>query len=360
MDNIKLEKIKSPFSEDIHRFSKYLEGLTGFDTSRWVDIYGIQYRVVGNTLIITNPQNNQLIPDSIVLHVNALPEGVKVVFNLTDSFSVTGLNLLLEAFTNKESNKSIVIDVTRMNMRIRDNISLWSLPDNIKISNTVSLSETPYFGENDFDWWLLRRSDDDFYRVLSKLDKDSFDRATALESIAFKFYSEYGDTLEKMNDKCKCLTAFNWVRNNTRFAGSTIIAGEERPISCEHADPITTYRTGMGVCTGRARLFKCLLSNRYLNIDCYLVNGIHVRTRHEWNEVCFSDGSRLYYDINFGLNGRTILDDCYSNIDYSDRRENSNDAGSNYLELPPRRDRLPKQNKKKIKIIPPLPPRRDK
>mgnify|MGYP007094722953 FL=1 len=286
------------------------------------------------------------------------------------------MNLLLESFSHKKSNKNIVIDVTNMHIRIKDNISLWDLPKNVKISNTCAMSKSHYFGENDFDWWLLRRSETDFYRVIGKLDKDSFNRAAELESIVFDFYAKYGDSFEKMDDKVKCFNVFRWIKNNTEFAGSRTVNGTEWPISIEHSDPIATYQTGKGVCTGRARLFKSLLSNRYFNINCYLVSGMHGKTGHEWNEVYFEDGTRLYYDINFGLNGKAFLNKSYSEIEHSDRERNGGNEESNYVRplpvrgdrtsvsvvpLPPRRDKnsdgVPVRNKEKRKVIPPLPPR---
>lgn len=373
MDDIRVEKIKYPFRDDIHRLKHERAGVNS-----WRDIYGIKYRYVAgeDTLIITSPDDNQLIPDTIIEHVNALPDGVKVIFNLGGTFNITGLNLLLESFSHKKSNKNIVIDVTNMHIRIKDNISLWDLPKNVKISNTCAMSKSHYFGENDFDWWLLRRSETDFYRVIGKLDKDSFNRAAELESIVFDFYAKYGDSFEKMDDKVKCFNVFRWIKNNTEFAGSRTVNGTEWPISIEHSDPIATYQTGKGVCTGRARLFKSLLSNRYFNINCYLVSGMHGKTGHEWNEVYFEDGTRLYYDINFGLNGKSFLNESYSEIEHSDRERNGGNEESNYVRplpvrgdrtsvsvvpLPPRRDKnsdgVPVRNKEKRKVIPPLPPR---
>ena len=89
MNDIILEKVKCPFVEDIHGFTKRYAG------NSWMDIYGIKYRLScenGSTLVITSPENNQLIPDTIIEHINALPDGIRVVFNLTREFNVTGLN----------------------------------------------------------------------------------------------------------------------------------------------------------------------------------------------------------------------------------------------------------------------------
>ena len=96
MDDIMLEKIKCPFRDDVHRMHEERYG-----SRAWMDIYGIKYRLScenGSTLVITSPENNQLIPDTIIEHINALPDGIRVVFNLAREFNVTGLNLLLEYF----------------------------------------------------------------------------------------------------------------------------------------------------------------------------------------------------------------------------------------------------------------------
>ena len=81
-------------------------------------------------------------------------------------------------------------------------------------------------------------------------------------------------------------------------------------------------------------------------------------------------------DINFGLNGKSFLNESYSEIEHSDRERNSGNEESNYVRplpvrgdrtsvsvvpLPPRRDEnsdgVPVRNKEKRKVIPPLPPR---
>lgn len=71
MDDIRVEKIKYPFRDDIHRLKHERAGVNS-----WRDIYGIKYRYVAgeDTLIITSPDDNQLIPDTIIEHVNALPD----------------------------------------------------------------------------------------------------------------------------------------------------------------------------------------------------------------------------------------------------------------------------------------------
>ena len=343
-----LEKIKCPFRDDVHRMHEERYG-----SRAWMDIYGIKYRVIDNTLIITSPRENQLIPPTIIDHINALPDEVKVVFNLGYDFSTTGLNLLLEAFSNKESNKNIVLDVTCMNFKIGEAISLWDLPDNIKISNTASMSKQPYFGENAFDWWLLRKSDGDFSKIINKLDTKSKRRALDLQEMALGFYLKYSDVLEKKDELGKCRFVFSWIKHNTTFAGCQRVENVTVPLSVEDSDPIQTYRRGRGVCTGRARLFKTFLNNRYLNIDCYLMDGVHITTAHEWNEVCLKNGSRLFFDINFSRNGVLELGKCYSEVRHFDYLRNHELEDGDYVRpLPPR-------NKEKRKIVPPLPKRRD-
>ena len=75
-----------------------------------------------------------------------------------------------------------------MNFKIGEAISLWDLPDNIKISNTASMPKQPYFGENAFDWWLLRKSDGDFSKIINKLDTKSKRRALDLQEMALEEY----------------------------------------------------------------------------------------------------------------------------------------------------------------------------
>lgn len=347
MNDIMLDKIKCPFRNDIHRICEDRYG-----SRAWMDVYGIKYRIVDNTLIITNPRENQLIPPTIIDHINALPDGVNVVFNLGYDFNTTGLNLLLEALTNKESNKKIVLDVTCMDFKIGEAISLWDLPNNVSISNTVPLSKNPYFGENAFDWWLLRKSEGDFSKIINKLDTRSKRRALDLQGMALGFYLKYSDILEKKDELGKCRFVFSWIRHNTTFAGCKREGNITVPLSFEDADPIQTYRRGMGVCTGRARLFKTFLNNRYLNIDCYLMDGVHIRTGHEWNEVCLKDGRRLFFDINFSRNGVPELGSCYSEVRRFDYLRNNDLDEESVRPLPPR-------NREKNKTIPSLPKRRD-
>lgn len=380
MNDIILEKVKCPFVEDIHGFTKRYAG------NSWMDIYGIKYRLScenGSTLVITSPENNQLIPDTIIEHINALPDGIRVVFNLTREFNVTGLNLLLEYFARKECNKPLVIDVTYMQFGMNEFIPLENLPMNVKVSNTAAMG-VQYYGENSFDWWLLRRGEEYFNKVIDKLDNRSKIRALDLQGIVLEFYTKYGDALETMSDREKCDFVFKHLRKTTSFAGSVMIAGEERPKCPEHSDPIKTYQSGKGVCTGRSNLFKVLLSNRYLGMQCYLVSGNHGSTGHQWAEVYFKDGTRLYYDLNLSLNGSEKLSGSYFDInhfDYIRNHPNTSDVSSlprrirdeeviskdvpplparRIPPLPPRRvPPLPPRNKEKRKTVPSLPKRRD-
>ena len=195
MDDIRVEKIKYPFRDDIHRLKHERACVNS-----WRDIYGIKYRYVAgeDTLIITSPDDNQLIPDTIIEHVNALPDGIRVVFNLTREFNVTGLNLFLEFFARKECNKPVVIDVTYMQLGMNELIPLENLPMNVKVSNTAAMG-VQYYGENSFDWWLLRRGEEYFNKVIDKLDNRSKIRALDLQGIVLEFYTKYGDALVSMS-----------------------------------------------------------------------------------------------------------------------------------------------------------------
>lgn len=314
MDDVKLEKVKAPFVGGVHNMTEERYG-----KKCWRDAFGIRYKVEDDdTLIITASRESLFIPPTIVDHINYLPAGIKVIINTGCDTSVVGLNILLGCFSTKECNKNVTIDVTEMDFKIDDELDMLDLPDNIKISNTNSMSRKIYLGENSFDWWLLRRSENAFGTIVSKLDHDSKIRALDFQGIAMKFYFTYRDILDSMDDKDKCRFAFKWVKNNTVMVGKR----EQDKEKLEQADPIQTYRSGKGVCTGRARLFKTLLSNRYFNIDCYLVEGTYGSTPHEWNEVYLEDGARVYYDVNFGVNGLAFLSRNYFDVNHFDYLRN--------------------------------------
>ncbi len=94
-----------------------------------------------------------------------------------------------------------------------------------------------------------------------------------------------------------------------------------------YADPISTFESGVGVCTGRSRLIKLLLNNYYMQVPCYTIDGRACNMGHEWNEVWISDKEHFYYDINFGVrrlyqvpSGHTV-DDVKSDLDISCEKE---------------------------------------
>ena len=347
--------------------------------------------------MIISGDKNQLIEPSVIDQINALPDGVKVIFNLGYSSNVTGLNLLLQAFTYNECNKDVIIDITHVNMKNKDNIFLDDLPSNVKVSNTEAFSSIPnFFGKSDFDYWLLNIDESRFCDLVEKLDSVSRKRALDLQDIVYSFYAKNEDVLERLSDREKCDFVYAWLRKNTRFAGDrveTLSTGEQRPIGAQISDPIETYRTGQGVCTGRSRLFKALLNNRYLNVNCFLVDGSISLTGHEWCEVYFDDGCRLYYDANLPLGDPTKLPAAYSIRDDNDAKRNGFGLVDNGLlalperyngmrvipsmpprweipvpprktppELPKRRQPLPPREKPLVvqKQKMPLPPRRDK
>lgn len=393
MTNISLE-------EKVQRIGAALgERVSQTGRCRWMDINGIRYRYADDidTLMIISGDKNQLIEPSVIDQINALPDGVKVIFNLGYSSNVTGLNLLLQAFTYNECNKDVIIDITHVNMKNKDNIFLDDLPSNVKVSNTEAFSSIPnFFGKSDFDYWLLNIDESRFCDLVEKLDSVSRKRALDLQDIVYSFYAKNEDVLERLSDREKCDFVYAWLRKNTRFAGDrveTLSTGEQRPIGAQISDPIETYRTGQGVCTGRSRLFKALLNNRYLNVNCFLVDGSISLTGHEWCEVYFDDGCRLYYDANLPLGDPTKLPAAYSIRDDNDAKRNGFGLVDNGLlalperyngmrvipsmpprweipvpprktppELPKRRQPLPPREKPLVvqKQKMPLPPRRDK
>ena len=364
MNEIILEKIKCPFESDIHRMHSMRH------RNSWLDIYGITYILNDNTLIIINSSNEQLIPSTIVSHINALPEGVRVIIELNQDNS-QNLNLLLDAFTKEKSNKDVIIDIKNTNFKTKEAIPLLDLPTNVKISNTSPRNNSHYFGNNDFDYWLLNTEETDFFRIIEKLDPASKRRALELQEVAYSFYSKYADTLERLSNKEKCNFTYRWLRKNTSFASDnvqTLQDGSQVPQTSKVSDPIETYRTKKGVCSGRSSLFKALLNNRYLNINCFLVKGSMGITQHVWCEVYFDNNDRIYYDANFILNNPTVLPASYKIENDSDAKRNgfskSENSERSFVPLPPRNNHgnnrppaLPPRNNHETNRPPALPPR---
>lgn len=362
----KLQRIDIALGMNAHRVDMY----------SWEDENNVCYRYDPevNSLIVYGRQS---IDPTIIEQINALPAGVNAEFwTGLDSLNVAGLNSLLQALSYGKCNKNVIIDMVDMAIKNKDDFSFDNLPSNVKISNTGHCTESyPYFGMNNFDTWLLNIEESRFYDLVEKLSPVSKKRALALHNIVYSFYDKYADVLGKLSDKEKCDFVYAWLRKNTRFAGENVRMLDGIPVpSCgEVSDPIETYRTGKGVCSGRSRLFKALLNNRYLNINCFLVTGTFGNTGHEWCEVYFDDGTRLYYDANLPLSDPTKLTAAYSIRDDNDARRNgfgvvddeplslrershgnrsdSPTRPSNVPPLPPRVPPLPPRN------VPPLPSR---
>jgi hypothetical protein len=302
---IDLTKIQKPFENDIHaKYEERMDNVVGEHKplpkvqTRWGDMLGINYSLTGHTLTI---RSANLIPDSIIKHINSIDNSIKIIFLFGSDNNIHHVNYLLNILSNNRTNKDIIVDLTSLKFSQFDSIELENLPNNIKITNTKDEhtinSNKCYYGFNSFDSWALWLAPEKINIVTSKLTSFSRNRLLKMHDIVYNFYRTFPRT--NMTDYEKTEFAFDWLNRNTDFDSKSTKPDGNLKMECQYAtDPIITYERGLGVCAGRARLMKILLNNYYVRVNCFLTDGKSGVLPHEWNEV-YLDGQRYYYDTSF-------------------------------------------------------------
>ncbi len=372
---INLEEIKTPYHDDIHKMTKVkvMLPLPSRDGSikrrstiiddEWYDQFDTKYRFKNGKLFISKPKELE----TLLQHIDRIRSNIEVVFDVND---IETFNSLCRALHRRPTNKNIDIAIaTTCHFDKRRWLDFELLPDNVKVSNLYhNYCQDDLPGSNDFDWWGLWLSDEDFKCVRSRLTPMAKERFEKMRFIAQSFYENFSRKYgSSVSDKDKADFVFQWMRKEIPYAFETIgsdgssIDGRDANIA---RDPIYTFEKKSGRCAGRARLMKTLLNNRFMRVNCFLTDGMCGSSQHEWNEIYFSDGTRGYYDLSFGVCNEPMLDSQYCNLDHSDavRGYIAEDCSSFHIRPLPSRRRESERAVQKRKLphenVPPLPPRR--
>lgn len=353
---INLEQMKRPYINDPHNITRHrievpMPGTNSIKkeiNNHWYDQFKISYELIENKLIISNISSIE----TLLKHIDKISSEVEIHF-IVDDCKV--FNELANALSKYPTNKNIVINIMHdyyFNKNRRLDFEI--IPDNVKVSNITyyngKYDDSKYFTENSFDWWGLWLNDTDYECVRNKLTPMAKERFESFRSIAYNFYKNYFESGVELSDKEKTDFVYEWLLENTTYDGGatnqdgTLVEGERGTMA---QDPIATFKNKKGVCAGRARLMKILLNNRFMKVNCYLVDGNHGKLQHQWNEVYIKNLGILYYDTSFrSINGKTTLPEIYSQITKKDI-ENNGDINPNEYKIVP----LPNQSN----ITPPLP-----
>lgn len=284
--------------------------------SQWFDKYNISYSYDEEHSNILNINISNNCPSTIVRYINSLPNCIDiVVIEVIDKAKKTdSLNKVLELLSKYKTSKNIFFSTTYSRFKVRERINAANLPSNVKIGNIINYTDK-FYGQNSLDWWSLHATEEELEALYPKLSPNTKKRLEYLNKIAKDFYTytkkkfpnlDYMTNLEKAN------LAFEYCSKNITYDfGSTArgVNGVLKPRDdCDFSsDPIETLERKKGVCTGRSRLMKLLLNNRYMKVPCFLSSGYtHSGEGHEWIEV-FDNWERYYYDLSFGVKGRRTI-----------------------------------------------------
>ena len=148
----------------------------------------------------------------------------------------------------------------------------------------------------------------------------------ATRKIVDDFYRKYYKKLRSKSILERADFVFDWCSKNFPYAWNEVGIDGNLKSGCNTAvsDSIGTFKLGKGVCTGRSRLLRMLLNNKYVRVPCYCVSGMCGNLQHEWVEIFDEFNNKFYYDLSFNLKefngslrnrGYSDFEDKLSNIE---------------------------------------------
>ena len=224
--------------------------------------------------------------------------------------------------------------------------------------------------QSDFISWTHNLNDNDkntLVRCLTVQDKRLF---LEQERVIKSFYSELikkYPNIMSLDMKRRFEIIFWYVKDNFRYFSECLNADSEdvRPDAYYTKDAVETYKRRGGVCVGRSNLLTLVTNNNLLRCNCASIDGYTESSRshpngiaHCWNVFIDNDGNAYHYDLSFRNFVQIEIHDIGT-------RRISNVYNSNVHEaisrppLPPRRE-ADSQLISNVKILKPLPPRREK
>ena len=265
----------------------------------WFDKYGLIHKLQNNTYsIIFNSQVNESVFKNLVNHLNAVPK-----CNVNIICDIDKINAYLNWFKKYTLNKNIRIIIQRSSphnsklMKFSSTLDLKNLPSNVKVD--ILSNSWVYALES----WSLWQKDTDFQAILPSLGYNLKERMLEARRIVRDFYEKYQYELRGKSILERADFVFNWCLRNTSFADEeTNSNGSLKSNSrSEVSDYIGTLKIKKGVCAGRSELLRMLLNNKYIQVPCYCVGGMHGDLQHQWVEVFDENNNKYYYDLSYKL-----------------------------------------------------------
>lgn len=278
--------------------------------NEWYDKQGCSYRLQDNALYINAYDYFSNTPYSVADYINEIPNGeISLVILIISSRSneLAGFNELCYELSKKRTKINILLDMTNMKFSEKGvSLELEGLPSNVKITcmmNYYNNQEDFIKVNRCFESYALNCNDKDFEVLLSKVTPKLKERLAKMHEIAKEFYYRMPMNIKNGNNKDKLDYAFSWcVRNIGYDSSATKDDGTLNLGRHDSQDPLVTLKNRKGVCEGRARLLKMLLNNYYMQVPCFLVDGMTRGLQHEWNEVILEDGTIIDCDISHERN----------------------------------------------------------
>ena len=269
--------------------------------NEWHDKKGNNYILTKNYLIITANEYFQNDGYSIVNYINDIPENLNVLLNIKSENNIlNGFNMLFDLLTSNNINKKVFVNITNIKLNEKSDFHIDNLNKNVKITSMLDdeLKENYLVSNESFESWMLNCEEERFKLLLQSLTIDTCSRIKRMREIASNFYRRTPLQLKKANNLEKAVYAYKWFSANISYDyqahNSDGIVKQDRSDS---KDPICTAGNRKGTYEGRARLFKLVLNNYYMNVPCFLVKGTSSNLEHTWNEVLMEDNTTVEFDL---------------------------------------------------------------
>lgn len=256
-----------------------------------------------NNLIISNISQIT----SFVNNIKQINENINIIVTVTSAEIFN--NLCLELNRLKPLKKIIIYISSDIKLNRNTKLDFKLLPDNVKVTNVQENS----VGEkdNNFEWWALWLNNKDYKCILKKLTPYAAYRLQTLRNIVDSFYKKYPG-LDSLTAWEKANFVFAWCQDNISYDYKVLNKDKSSQ------DPIYTFIYKKGDSRGQARLFKVLLNNRLMQVNCFLTKEID--DSHEFNEIYYDNGDVLYYDLTYDIKNNSSLD-ITKNLNHQDALE---------------------------------------
>lgn len=237
---------------------------------------------------------------------NTIDEKLKRLYLLEKINSMPNVRQII-FYTSDDSFRLYNELMKRMNWRYKDVTSLI-LTINRNPSQLASLrldeaqGKIIGLGQDDLIWLpdnVIRTLSEKLYFNYGKANNSDLEDAIRLK----RFIVNYANILEskyhfqRLTEFDKMFLVYNDIHNIIRFAGDRTMSSRERGCivlkpseSRYESKPYGTLTHKSGVCEGQSRLYRSMLFNPYLDVNCQLISGsIPTGESHMWTGVVVND-----------------------------------------------------------------------